>query len=87
MNVSERTHGDASGEGMLSAAIGPSSMSKWKGAMNDKRSEDTDRDTDRARPLERERDREQADELARRREQTRQAQLTNRERQERWPIG
>jgi hypothetical protein len=91
MSIPERIHGDASGKGMLSAAIGLSSMSKRKGAMNDKRSEGTDRDADRSRAPERER--EQADELAKRREQAQQAQqaqqpqLTNRERQERWPIG
>ena len=62
-------------------------MSIWKGAMTDNRSEGKDRDTDRSRPPERERDREPEDELARRRDLARQAQLTNRERQERWPIG
>ena len=54
--------------------------------MTDKRSDGNDRDTNRSHPPERQQDQEQ-DDLAKRREQTRQAQLTNRERQERWPIG
>lgn len=55
--------------------------------MTDKRSDGNDRDDDRSTPPEREQQDHEPDDRVRRRDQSREAQLTNRERQERWPIG
>ena len=54
--------------------------------MTDKRSDGNDRDDDRSTPPEREQQDHEPDDRVRRRDQSREAQLTNRERQERWPI-
>ena len=55
--------------------------------MTDKRRAENDRNGDRSPELQRDELEEERDDLARRRELARQAQLTNREREERWPIG
>jgi len=54
--------------------------------MTDERRDENELDRTRAETVERQQQHER-DDLARRRELSRQAQLTNREREERWPIG
>jgi hypothetical protein len=77
-------------DGHIVCGLNRSTLSTMEGAMSDNRREENDRSADRLadRSRDTERDqREERDELARRREQSRQAQMTNREREERWPIG